>query len=81
MLRPLLRSDTLQKKLFLLGRDELVGHFVPDQLPSQLGGTLDFDWHSQLELWEADEVARGSFFDVSSLLHEPTQAHDTTAAL
>lgn len=70
MLRPLLRRDTLQKKLFLLGQGELSMHFDAAQLPTQLGGSLAFDWRERVAEWEVEEAARGATFDVSSFVSE-----------
>jgi hypothetical protein len=70
IIRPFLRRDTLQKKLFLLDRAELSNHFASKQLVSQFGGAIAFDWHAQLERWDADETARGLDFDVSGFLQE-----------
>eukprot|EP00966_Prymnesium_polylepis_P107969 2500484-Prymnesium_polylepis.1 len=59
MVRPLLRKDSLQKKLIMLERGSLAAHFAPGALPKQAGGQLEYDWRAQIDEWVADEARRG----------------------
>ena len=70
MIRPMLRQDSLQKKLILLGAEGVAPHFKPGTLPQQLGGTLEFDWQAQLARWAAAEAEAGPRLDVSRWVGE-----------